>query len=380
MSTLTSALYAAILEEDGQAFGSLTVVDSAGMYYVSGDLYSSLEDPSRFVEEWFRSQGLKSLVALSTPKAGLTVSHKNVAVTATEDPSRELDEVSVLHYGLVPVASITPSTEYKRLNFDTVEKVRAAVDVLGFIAPLVLDAHLNVIDGNLRLEVAKRSGIAQVPAIVLNDHGAKAAMLRLVLNRSSEFQRWLHSDVDEYVDAWPQLQPILEPLGFFGNKILPTTYFGNTVLEYRIDEYNEQMKEYSQDVGLAAWAEMQRKRIQEAEEKKQALKAARKPSTAGLLSLFDMEPAEEDFVPVHDAKQEIRANVVEMQELAGEITEAYDAKRKAEMEASGRAWQTSRRTSKKKAADARAEAEAAALGFDDEELGEDLEVGVDEDA
>lgn len=380
MSTLTDKLYASILEEDPHAFGNLSVVEGKGTYFVTGSLNSRMDDPRSFVDRWFDQEGLRAVVSIEVPKSGLSITEKGKEVTSSRDSSKELDEVQVLFFGMVETGKITPNGEYKRMNFDTVEKVRAAVDVLGFIAPLVLDSNMRIIDGELRLEVAKRSGIKKVPAIVLNDAGAKADMLRLVLNRSSEFQRWLYADVDRYVDAWPQLQPVLEPLGFFGNQILPTTFFGNTVLEYRIDEYNDQMKEYSQDLGLAAWAEQQRAKIKAAEERKQAVKAAKKPSTSGMASLFDMAPAPSDFVPVHDAEKEVRAHVLDMQDLAGTITEAYDAKRKAEMEAQGRAWQGTRRTSKAKAADKRAEAEASALGFDDEELGEDLEVGVDEDA
>ena len=375
MTDLKELLLNSVLKEDPQAFGNIQVQKAGNTYFVSGSLYTKLSDPEKVFQEALEAKDPHSFV-VSTVKnnsSGLVVTDtSDSAFTAnwSSEKAGVLDEVQVLFQGMLDIRLIKPHALYKRVNFETFDKVKNIVTVMGVVAPLILDKNFQVIDGNLRLQVNEVLENKQVPVMVLNCEGDKADFLRLVLNRSSEFQRWIYEDVDKLVDELPQAQPLLEPLGFFSNNILPTTFFGNTVLDYTIDEFNEQMKQYSQDIGLAEWAKMRKAEILEEEETRNRLRGT-KPSSEGKNSLFDLFVTDDDFLEVNDAQQAVQDHVEEMKVVAGTITDNYDKKRRAEKEARGQAWQGSRRTSKKKAADARAAAEADALdgetkGLEDE--------------
>lgn len=342
--------------KDPTIFGEIFINFKNNSYIVTGELTTSIKNINSYVSNWFTEQNLSVLINLKEKENSFTIlsNSEEVETTVNNGP---LDEVKILYMGSIDSSMINETSKYKKLNFETIEKVRASYEVVGFLAPIILDSNFNIIDGELRLEVAKRSGTTKIPVVIIDNASAQSKFLRLVLNRSSEFQRWIYEDVDNFVDSYPQLQPILEPLGFFGNNILPTTFFGNTVLEYRIDEYNDQMKEYSQDIGLENWAEMRRKEILTEEERKKKIKETSKPNTDNLISLFDLKPEKEDFTPLNDPYEVIKDHVEKMKEVGETITTNYDIKRKAEKEAKGQEWQTSRRTSKKKAEDLRAEAE-----------------------
>lgn len=372
MEDFKAILLEKISEADPDAFGDLQVEKSGGTFFVNGTLHTSVEDPKGLVQKIFSEEVPEAVtyVALKSPRRGLSVHVRedgDVESSWSGEPDEVLDEVSTLYLGEMETRFITTQPSYKKLNFETLEKVKNVVAVTGVIAPIVLDKNLRVIDGRLRLEVAEILEKETVPVIVLNCSGAKSDALRLFLNRSSEFQRWSYEEVDAFVDSMPQLQPLLEPLGFFSNNILPTTFFGNTVIEYYIDEYNDQMKLYTQDVGLAEWAQMRRDEILAAEERKKE-RMLKKPDSAGKVSLFDLAPQPEDFVEVADARQVVSDHVDTMMEVADGITNSYDEKRRAEKEARGQQWQTSRRTSKKLARDKRAAAEAAAEELVDGEV------------
>lgn len=368
MTDFTSILLSKFQEADPAAFGKIQVEKVGATYFISGDLYTAIED----VEEVFQAAVIEldphGYVAstVRTPKNGLAVTEVSRASSSTSWTATRagvLDEVSVLHLGFLDIKLVTANPHYKRTNFETFQKVKNIVKVLKTFAPIIVDKNFQVIDGNLRLEVANILEMKSVPVMVLDCEGDKANFLRLVLNRSSEFQRWIYGDVDALVDKLPQAQHLLEPLGFFSNNILPTTFFGNTVIEYEIDEFNEQMKQYSQDIGLAEWAKMRKAEIL-AEEEERKRKKNSKLQTDGRVSLFDLSVSDDDFIEVNDPKEAIEAHVEHMKAVADGITNSYDEKRKAEKEAKGQAWQTSRRTSKKKAADLRAAAEADALDGD----------------
>lgn len=373
MSNITQKIYQSIHEKDSKSFGELNVVIDDASVFVNGHISSTLENVEEIITETVKELLPNALVFfnLETSKNGLTVrvQDQETNTVSSADENEILDQVSTLFQGSMPLSQIVENTQYKRINHETLDKIRACHDVLGVITPIILDKNLKIIDGSLRLEVARLNGLEQVPVMILNVDGKRADSLRLLLNRSSEFQRWLYEEVDVFVDNIPQIQPLLEPLGFFGNKILPTTFFGNTILNYHIDEYNTQMQLYSQDIGLAEWAEVRRQELFDEENRKKELRNTKR-STDDLVSLFDLSPTESDFIETSEPSKVIRSHVVEMQEVADTITNNYDAVRKAEKEAKGQAWQTSRRSSKEKAADLRREAE---LNKFDNEGGEDLD-------
>lgn len=83
-------------------------------------------------------------------------------------------------------------------------------------------------------------------------------------------------------------------------------------------------------------------------------------------SIFDLKAEESDFVSTLPLNEEMNAFLLSTRDMANEITERYDRKRKAEKEAKGQAWQNSRRGTKQATKDRRAAGERpiwAALSY-----------------
>lgn len=252
----------------------------------------------------------------------------------------EIDEVQILYAGMVNTSSIVKNDKFKWRNETNILKSDNSVRVMNFIAPLVLNQNLEVIDGNMRLELAANNGIEEVPAVVIKATPTQENLLRLTLNRSNEFQRWNYSDVDQFVDDTPQAQPILEPLGFFGSKVLPISYFSNSVIEYTINPFNTQQEVYQQEEGLAKWAEIRRKQMAD---QSAAKRKAKRRKQEPLASLLDMVPSEEDFLPQHDLESEKDRLKDKWRTKAGEITDHLDAIRLKEIKEKGGVFQVSKR-------------------------------------
>lgn len=339
-----------LLELDPSITGTIAVAEVNNIITVKSSLVSNLGAELE--------KAIKAVVSEEYPARmvsydlkvnnGLTVMTNEGSVTTRESTS-VLDEVDILFYGEMEVKDITPRENFKFTNETHMPVIKNAINVLKFIAPIVLDSNLKVIDGDLRLRIAKELGIRKVLVVVINDSDIRSEYLALTLNRSSEFQRWNYREVDHYVDSVPQAQPILEPLGFFGNNVLPESFFADSILEYEIDPFNTQQHEYRQEHGLAEWAKIRKAEIKAAHEAKQAPKKAK---TAGV-SLFNLAPKKDDFLETYNAEEEIETFINEMKDVAGTVTDNYDAIKKAELEAKGKAWQNSRRTSKQVAKDNR---------------------------
>lgn len=328
---------------------------------VAGKVITKDKDAKQKIEEIVSTFYPNTLAIYSIEvQSGLTVvSDENLI--ATESDEDTLDEVKVIYMGELPINAITPNSEFKFINNEYMTRIDDVVKVLDFIAPIILDSNLKVIDGGLRLEIAKNNFKTKVPVVVINSSGKKTDFLRMALNRSSEFQRWIYPDIDNYVDENPQVQPIAEPLGFFGKLLLPTSFFANTVVNYRLDEYNDQQKKYRQEIGIAEWAKLQRERNElELEAKKPRVNKSKE----GMVSLFDLIPTKDDFVPTYDIKSKVKEHEEQMREVARTITENYDEERKPDLIKSGK-WQGTRRTTSEKAADKRKEAEQE-LNVDDD--------------
>lgn len=265
---------------------------------------------------------------------------------------KDLDEVNILYYGLLNVNQIKENGEFKTIHENNRDRLDNCIKVLNFISPIILDSDLKVIDGNFRLELAKDNNIKQVMVVVIDDNSKRADFLRLALNRTSEFQRWNYRDVDKYVDSTPQAQPILEPIGFFGQHVLPESYFSNTVTTYIIDPFNEKQKQYSQEEGLAEWAKYRREQMAKLSEEKRA----KKPKKTNAISLFDLTPAKEDFLETYNINEEMDTFVDKYKAIAGDITDHVDAIKRAEIEEKGGVWQHKHRSSKKVAESKRMDA------------------------
>lgn len=320
--------------------GELKINNIKNIIIVSGDVSVSNE------EEF--NKGLMSVINDKYPNRLVSNSLNVNEFVVIEDQVQvdkeypvNLDEVNIIYYGWLDIEHITPNDEFKIIHENNRDRLNNIVRVLNFISPIVLDSDLKVIDGDFRLQLAKNNDIKKVMVAIIDDNGVRANFLRLALNRTAEFQRWNYREVDDYVDNTPQAQPLLEPIGFFGKYVLPTSFFSDTVIQYIIDPFNEKQKQYSQEEGLEEWAKYRREQMA----KLSAEKRTKQPKPTNAVSLFDLSPKEDDFLETYDIDEEMDEFVEKYKEIAGEITDKEDAKKRAEIAAKGGVWQREHRTS-----------------------------------
>lgn len=331
--------------------GELKIQKINNTVLISGNVYVS--DVERFKKELMNKIGEKYPATLISN--GLKVNEFSVVedeIDTNVEHEQVLDEVNVLYYGYLDIDHIVTNDKFKVIHENNRDRLDNIVKVLNFISPIVLDADLKVIDGNFRLQLAAANDIKSVLVVVIDDNGERAEFLRLALNRTAEFQRWAYREVDDFVDSIPQAQPLLEPIGFFGKYVLPTSFFSDTVVNYIIDPFNEKQKQYSQEEGLAEWAKYRREQMA----KLSAKKRENKPKKTNAISLFDLAPKKEDFLETYDIDEEMDEFVEKHKSIAGEITDREDAKKKAEIEAKGGVWQRTHRSSSEVAEENRLEA------------------------
>lgn len=330
--------------------GNLEIKYTNRVVLISGNVSTS--EPKKFsklLTELIQEKYPLSMTSSSLKLNEFSVSEDSITTTKTNE--NVLDEVGILYYGFMSVNLIKENAEFKNFYYPNYQKFDNCVKALNFISPIILDSDLKVIDGNTRLQLAKDNGIDKVLVVILDSDKIKSDFLRLSLNRSSEFQRWNYKETDAYVDNNPQVQALTEPLGFFGQKVLPTSYFSNTVVNYIIDPFNEKQKQYDQEKGLAEWAEYRRNEMKKQFEESRRKKEKKKGNN--VVSLFDLIPSEEDFLDIYDIDKEMSDHVEKYKEIAGNITDKLDAIKKEELERTGGEWQLSHRSSKEKAEDTR---------------------------
>lgn len=350
MKDFSELIKTKILEVYPDVTGSIKVLKNNRIVTVKGDLSTSKDNLENFIKDIIGElhKGLVSYdLTINEPFKVITTEGSSLT-----ESSSTLDEVEVIYFGYVDIKDVKHNPEFKQLNQNNYDNIMNAYKVVGFLSPIVINSKYEIIDGDFRLHIAKEYGDEQILAVMIDDCGLRADFLRLALNRTAEFQRWNYEDVDNYVDSVPQAQPLLEPMGFFGNKLLPESFFSETILQYRIDPFNNQQSEYRQEEGLAAWAEQRTNEIEAAAEERKAQRSKRK--TTGV-SLFDLIPTKEDFVETYDIDKEVDDHVEHMKTVAGTITDNYDEVQKAKFAETGRAWQGTRRGSKQVAADNRQE-------------------------
>ena len=331
--------------------GELKIQKINNTVLISGNVYVS--DVERFKKELMNKIGEKYPATLISN--GLKVNEFSVVedeIDTNVEHEQVLDEVNVLYYGYLDIDHIVPNDKFKVIHENNRDRLDNIVKVLNFISPIILDADLKVIDGNFRLQLAAANDIKRVLVVVIDDNDKRAEFLRLALNRTAEFQRWAYREVDDFVDSLPQAQPLLEPIGFFGKHVLPTSFFSDTVISYIIDPFNEKQKQYSQEEGLAEWAKYRREQMAKLSEEKRKPK----PKKTNAISLFDLAPKKEDFLETYDIDEEMDEFVEKYKGVAGEITDREDAKKKAEIAEKGGVWQRTHRSSSEVAEENRLEA------------------------
>lgn len=338
--------------------GNISINVVKGSVFITGTLAGTQVDYDNFIKEIYDKYPDK-IVFNSVSFNKLTITETNAEMTSDfedENGERVLDELKILYVGMLPVKSIIQNPTFKLINETNKLKIDNVIKVLGAFTPLVLDKNLQVIDGNLRLQLAIENNYKELPVVVYDCEGVKANSLRLLMNRSSELQRWNFDDIDPFIDSVPQIQAIAEPLGFFGTKLLPTSFFANSIVEYVIDPFNKPQQGYRQEYGLAEWAKLRREQMAEQVKQKYAKKRSRR-NDENTVSLFDLIPKEEDFLATEEPYKKAE-EVVEKWEIEGRrIAKVFDEKRKAEILGQGKNWQNTQRKSRVFANDERAKFE-----------------------
>lgn len=308
--------------------GIIKIEEEGSIAVVRGSIRgASREEVLEVISKFYTSQALVS--ELVEEKGALVVSTSSDHETEVSGKNElPLDEVRVLYQGDLSLNLIVDATDFKFGPQQNPDRMKAAIDVLEVITPLVLDQDLRIIDGHLRLMAARLNSRTTVPVIVLEVDEVKRNFLRLALNRSSEFQRWIYDEVDAFVDSQPQLQPILEPLGFFGTTVLPTSFFSDTILNYTIDPFRTQQDAYRQETNIADWAARRREEIK-AKDALRKESRKKKDVTKGMVPLFSLEVLEEDKLPTYDPQFEMEQHALRVRDWAGDMTDKYDEIRTA---------------------------------------------------
>lgn len=306
----------ALLDIDPAACGQLSLTrDASGQARVTGRLATSVLPPEALIRRSLEAIGIDdAVVRVTSDRLTVVANDRDGTTTAPGASAPSHGWAQYLYQGPLPTTAITSANRFKHLHPENKRKVSNCVAELGVFAPLLLDADLRVIDGDLRLQIARDLDLDDVPVIVLGVTKAQADFLRLVLNRSAEFQWWLHDETGDLVDSLPNLQPLLEPLGFFGTRLLPVSYFSKNLIDYRIEEESTSQRKYRQEIGLEQWAKLQTERIRDAERL-----VNQKPATPRHLApkLFDLpEPADEDFLATYDPHAEIEIRIQAAKETA----------------------------------------------------------------
>ena len=71
----------------------------------------------------------------------------------------EIDEVKILWTGVVPISSLSHQNKYKLVNPKNKERINNSIRVMNFIAPIILNKNFEIIDGELRLQLAEENNI-----------------------------------------------------------------------------------------------------------------------------------------------------------------------------------------------------------------------------
>lgn len=324
--------------------GTITVNDLSKVVLVKGTVYSETpniiekiikevsKDTSHFYS--FDLENIADLEIISTSYTNKPSFNKVV-----------LDEVKMIYTGMLDLNLIEDNSLFKEINETNYLKFRNAMNVFEFISPLVLNKDLSIIDGHIRYLLAKEYKKEKVPVLIIDVTDEQAKCLRLILNKTSEFQRWNYFEVNPFVDSVPIAQPILEPLGLFGKYVLPESFFADSMIDYIVDPFNKKQAQYQQDMTIAEWAKIRRNEIQEFQKEKEKQKKKKK-SKEGKVSLFSLIPQETDFLETEDIELIMKEKTEKIKANAEIVTSNFDAKRRPELEAKGQAWQQKQSTNK----------------------------------
>ena len=113
------------------------------------------------------------------------------AAKTTSNPARN-DLAPPLTLVDLPLDALRlPARKVRAIDEAHVQEIARAIASLGFCAPILIGKDNLVLDGQSRVEAARRLGLTQVPCIRVEHLGEKEQrLLRLAVNRVGEKGRW----------------------------------------------------------------------------------------------------------------------------------------------------------------------------------------------
>lgn len=112
------------------------------------------------------------------------MSHKRIATPQSSGPWR----IRIVAYRLMPVAEILENPRAWRLHPEKQRNaLRAALDHVGLVKPLIFNERTNrLVDGQARLELARRDGQDMLPVVIVDLSEEEEALVLATLDPLSE--------------------------------------------------------------------------------------------------------------------------------------------------------------------------------------------------
>lgn len=139
-------------------------------------------------------------------------------------------EKALRHFRKVVLEGKHPSTNLQMINIDSIilrdkslrkhskkqlQKLKNAINKVGYVNPVLLDEKHNIMAGELRLLAAKELGFTQIPAIILeNVTEEEADAIRILDNRIAEDGEWNYENLKDELEKLLKFDISFEDLGF----------------------------------------------------------------------------------------------------------------------------------------------------------------------
>lgn len=95
------------------------------------------------------------------------------------------------------------------------QKLKNAINKVGYVNPILLDEKYNILAGELRLFAAKELGFTQIPAIILeNLTPEEIEAIRILDNRIAEDGEWNFENLKDEIEKLMKFDITFEDLGF----------------------------------------------------------------------------------------------------------------------------------------------------------------------
>lgn len=139
-------------------------------------------------------------------------------------------EKAMRHFRKVVLEGKHPSNNLQMTDIDSIilrdkslrkhskkqlQKLKNAINKVGYVNPVLLDEKHNIIAGELRLLAAKELGFTQIPAILLeNLTEEEAEAIRILDNRIAEGGEWNYENLKDELENLLKFDISFEDLGF----------------------------------------------------------------------------------------------------------------------------------------------------------------------